>query len=91
MADYGTPMGTEPPGQTTRQRPTAKEATPAERKAALASLEARSQGEARRSNSPGRGTSQGDSTASDFANGVKALAPGARKKQLDSQIEKEGG
>jgi hypothetical protein len=63
MADYGSPMGTEAPGSVKRERPRAKEASPAERRAALKALEERSAGEARRSNTPGRGTSQGSGGA----------------------------
>lgn len=59
MADYGSPMGTEEPGSVRRERPRAKEASPAERRKALKALEQRSAGEARRSNVSGRGTSQG--------------------------------
>lgn len=60
MADYGTPMGVQAPGETTAKRPQAKPATQAQLKAALKDYDARAAGEARRSNASGRGTSQGD-------------------------------
>jgi hypothetical protein len=61
-------MGTEEPGSVRRERPRAKEASPAERRKALKALEQRSAGEARRSNVSGRGTSQGSGGASSDTN-----------------------
>jgi hypothetical protein len=64
MADYGTPMGTEVPGQTSAQRRKVSQPSEKELKARIKDYEARSQGESRRSNVSGRGTSQGDSGSS---------------------------
>lgn len=51
MAEYGSPMGVEAPGQTTRQRPKAGAADAATVHAKLKEVEARSKGEAKRETS----------------------------------------
>ena len=93
MADepksYGSPMGVEAPGQSTASRPKAKEASPAERKAALKALEARSQGEARRDNTSGRGTSQGDRASPDNASLDPFSTIKKKKYQTLTESEKE--
>lgn len=48
MPEYGTPLGTQAPGQTTAKRNVAKPASDADRKAALKAYDARSKGESRR-------------------------------------------
>ena len=60
MPDYGTPMGTETPGQSTAERRKASAPSTKELAAKIKDYETRSAGEARRSNATGRGTSQGD-------------------------------
>ena len=85
MADYGTPLGTQPPGMTTAKRNVAKPATDAQRKQALASLETRSAGESRRPNTPGRGTSQGSSSTSPGGTGKSVVATIKDKQYADMQ------
>lgn len=88
MAQYGTPLGVEAPGQTMRKRPKTKQASVSETRAALKALDERRSGESRRSHVPGRGTSQGDKSS---LSAVDAASSIRNKKASDRKTIDEAG
>jgi chitodextrinase len=97
MADepsYGSPMGVEVPGQTTRQRPSVKPPDPEKVKAAMASVAKRAQGEARRTTDVPVGEKSNQQGAKPTASGTKPTAVQNiydRKAAEDKAIDEQSG